>query len=103
MTEQSRLITKEEWDEFQGLKEVANSYAGKPINYDIACETVNKLLDDIKMLKTKLNLAVKAMNAAGNYLACMDDLSELTGECNEQMALNELTKALDKIKEIKND
>lgn len=59
--------------------------------------------DECKLLKTKLNLAIKAMNAAGNYLACMDDLSELTGECNEQMALNELTKALDKIKEIKND
>ena len=49
-------------------------------------------------LEKKLEIAIKAMNSAGNCLTCMDDLSELTGECNEQMALNTLTEALVKIK-----
>jgi|GEM_PF-4541062 hypothetical protein len=53
-------------------------------------------------LEKKLEIAVKAINSAAEYLACMDDLSDLNnGKCNEQMALETLNKALAKIKEIK--
>ncbi len=43
-----------ELDEF---KRTFTSYVGKPIDYDIACETVNKLLDDKEQLKKELESA----------------------------------------------
>lgn len=49
-----------DYDELQQLKEyerIVTSYAGKPINYDIACETVNKLLDEKEQLKKELESA----------------------------------------------
>lgn len=49
-----------DYDELQQLKEyerIVTSYAGKPINYDIACETVNKLLDEKEQLKKELKSA----------------------------------------------
>lgn len=53
-------------------------------------------------LDKKLDIAVKAINSAAEYLACMEDLSDLNnGKCNEQMALEALNEALEKIKEIK--
>lgn len=48
------------YDELQQLKEyerIVTSYAGKPINYGIACETVNKLLDEKEQLKKELESA----------------------------------------------
>lgn len=35
--------------------DTVTSYVGKPIDYDIACEIVNKLLDDKKHLKKELD------------------------------------------------
>lgn len=52
-------------------------------------------------LEKKLAIAIEGINSAAAFLACMDDLSEISGTCNEQAALNELNKALDKIKESK--
>lgn len=49
-----------DYEELQQLKEyerIVTSYAGKPINYDIACETVNKLLDEKEQLKKELKSA----------------------------------------------
>lgn len=49
-----------DYDELQQLKEyerIVTSYAGKSINYDIACETVNKLLDEKEQLKKELKSA----------------------------------------------
>ena len=55
----------------------------------------------ISELQSKLDIAVKAINSAATYLTCMDDLSELNnGKCNEQMALEELNKAIEQIKEL---
>lgn len=45
---------QEELDEF---KRTVTSYIGKPIDYDIACETVNKLLDNKEQLKKELESA----------------------------------------------
>lgn len=43
-----------ELDEF---KRTVTSYVDKPIDYDIACETVNKLLDNKEQLKKELESA----------------------------------------------
>lgn len=40
--------------ELAEFKRTITSYVGKPIDYDIACETVNKLLDDKEQLKKAL-------------------------------------------------
>ena len=40
--------------ELTEFKCAITSYVGKPIDYDIACETVNKLLDDKEKLKKEL-------------------------------------------------
>lgn len=41
--------------ELAEFKRSITSYIGKPIDYDIACETINKLLDDKKKLKKELS------------------------------------------------
>ena len=50
-------------------------------------------------LEKKLATAVDAINMAAAFLTCMDDLSETTGVCNEQAALDALNKALEDMKE----
>lgn len=50
-------------------------------------------------LEKKLAIAVEGINSAAALLTCMDDLSEITGTSNEQSALNELNKTLEKMKE----
>lgn len=78
---------------------------------DFICPHCQQIIDDGSdgftsdreiELEKKLEIAVQAINSAAEYLACMDDLSDLNnGKCNEQMALETLNKALAKIKEIK--
>lgn len=51
------------------------------------------------LLKKKLAIAVEGINSAAAFLTCMDDLSEITGVCNEQAALDALNKALEDMKE----
>lgn len=62
--EVSRILATCEYDEYKAMQEEltefkrsVTSYIGKPIDYDIACETVNKLLDDKKKLKKELKSA----------------------------------------------
>ncbi len=55
---------------------IVKSYYGKPIDYDIACETVNKLLDEKKFLKEEIS-AYKRLTA---------QLEELLKECREEIA-----------------
>lgn len=43
--------TFEEWKQLKEYEQIVTSYNMKPIDYDIACETVNKLLDERKALK----------------------------------------------------
>lgn len=63
--------------------------------------TIDELKAENKALQEKLEIAVKAINSTAEYLACMDDLSDLNnGKCNEQTAFEELNKALEKIEEI---
>lgn len=62
--EVSRILATCEYDEYKAMQEEltefkrsVTSYIGKPIDYDIACETVNKLLDDKEQLKKELESA----------------------------------------------
>lgn len=70
-------------------KEVYNSILNN--NTKLFIETAN--------LRKKLATAVDAINMAAAFLTCMDDLSETTGVCNEQAALDALNKALEDMKE----
>lgn len=40
-------------EELTEFKRSATSYIGKPIDYDIACKTINKLLDDKQKIKAE--------------------------------------------------
>ena len=44
----------EEWQQLKEYKRIVTSYNMKPIDYDIACETVNKLLEQVVKLKELL-------------------------------------------------
>lgn len=46
-----RVPSYEEWQQLKEYERIVTSYNMKPIDYDIACETVNKLLDEKKALK----------------------------------------------------
>lgn len=62
------------FEEYQQLKEyerIVTSYNMKPIDYDIACETVNKLLDERKVLKEE-NSQLKEL-----LEWCRDELFEI--------------------------
>jgi hypothetical protein len=47
---------------------------------------------------TKLDDAKRTLTSALQWLACPDDISELTGKCNEQKAFDEIRECLDRIK-----
>lgn len=55
----------------------------------------------MRKLRQQLDIAIKGINSATGFLTCMEDLSEVSGKCNEQMALEELNKAIKQIEELK--
>ena len=75
----------EENKQLKEYERIVTSYNMKPIDYDIACETVNKLLDDNKRLKHDVgNLGYKIKNQRheiDNRLKEIDRLKELLKEC----------------------
>ena len=73
-----------ELDEF---KRTFTSYVGKPIDYDVACETVNKLLDDKKQLKKELESARWYQTVQNEDIG---NLRRLLGECLAHLSLGEL-------------
>ena len=82
-----REYIKDTTNENARLKEyerIVTSYNMKPIDYDIACETVNKLLDDNKRLKHDVgNLGYKIKNQRheiDNRLKEIEKLKELLKE-----------------------
>lgn len=74
-------------EELTEFKSSVTSYIGKPIDYDIACETVNKLLDDKEQLK-------KELESARWYQTIQNkDISKLRGllkECLAHLSLGEI-------------
>lgn len=88
-----REYIKDITNENAQLKEyerTVTSYNMKPIDYDIACETVNKLLDDNKRLKHDVgNLGYKIKNQRheiDNRLKEIEKLKDLLKECREEIA-----------------
>jgi len=87
-----REYIKDTTNENSRLKEyerIVTSYNMKPIDYDIACETVIKLLDDNKRLKHDVgNLGYKIKNQRheiDNRLKEIWRLKELLKECKEPL------------------
>lgn len=67
--------------------------------YNSILNNNTKLFAETASLRKKLSAAVKGINSAAAFLTCPDDLSETTGVCNEQAALDALNKALEDMKE----
>lgn len=55
---------------------------------------VESLEDQNNQLKAENDKLREAINSALNLMACTDDLSELTGKCNDQAAFDVLREAL---------
>jgi chromosome segregation ATPase len=55
---------------------------------------VESLEDQNNQLKAENDKLREAINSALNFMACPDDLSELTGKCNDQAAFDVLREAL---------
>lgn len=54
-----------------------------------------ELRDQLEAERVKVKKLKTAISSALNYLACPDDLTELNGKCNEQMAFDVLREAID--------
>lgn len=68
------------FEEYQQLKEyerIVTSYNMKPIDYDIACETVNKLLDKKKVLKEENAQLKELLRECGNSLEEQSNVRKL--------------------------
>lgn len=53
----------------------------------------------IEEQQAEINRLREAINSALNFMACPDDLSELTGKCNDQAAFDVLREALNNERE----
>lgn len=85
------LATVPSYQELQDLKKyekTINSYNGMPIDYTIACETVNKLLDEKDVLKKKIHILTESQMKLENTI----------GEVGEENA--RLKKLLKEVKEF---
>lgn len=91
------------YDELQQLKEyerIVTSYTEKPINYDIACETVNKLLDEKEQLKKELESARWYQTVQNEDIAKLRALlKECLPEVKSQLRSVEFTKMISQSKE----
>ena len=81
----------EEWQELKEYKRIVTSYNMKPIDYDIACETVNKLLDEKEKLRNELGLLKESIGKdcgthyTNLFLQENKQLKELLKECREEI------------------
>lgn len=105
------------YDHFVELKKKAEKYERIKVNGNYPDKIsklksrIKKLLEKIEELESdslapkkgeenvaeqqaEINRLRKAINSALNFMACPDDLSELTGKCNDQAAFDELREAL---------
>jgi len=90
----SEVLDRCDYKELKKLKKERNALAMG--SFPLMIEAAKKM----DLLRQQLDIAIKSINSAAGYLACMDDLSEVSGKCNEQMALEELNKAIEQIKEL---
>lgn len=89
-TQELELELRRENTKLKEYERIVTSYNMKPIDYEIACETVNKLLDDNKRLKHDVgNLGYKIKNQRheiDNRLKEIEKLKELLTLCYEHLA-----------------
>lgn len=85
----AKILAPCNYDEYKAMQEEltefkrsVTSYVGKPIDYDIACETVNKLLDDKEQLKKELESARWYQTILNEDIA---KLRALLKECGEHI------------------
>ena len=69
-------------------KEIVDGLSGVIESQKQTADALFKKLDDAK----------RTLTSALQWLACPDDISELTGKCNEQNAFDEIRECLDRIK-----
>lgn len=62
----------------------------KELNYAI----ISELRDQLEAKEQMIKNYKKAINSALNYMACPDDLTEINGKCNDQMAFDILREVL---------
>ena len=53
-----------------------------------------ELRDQLEAKEQMIKNYKKAISSALNYMACPDDLTEINGKCNDQMAFDILRKVL---------
>ena len=67
--------------------------------YELFQPATDEELADLGLVrKEKIDDAKRTLTSALQWLACPDDISELTGKCNEQNAFYEIRECLDRIK-----
>ncbi len=79
----AEVPTYDEWKQLKKYERIVKSYYGKPIDYDIACETVNKLLDEKNFLKEEISgykrLTAQLKELLKSALSWLPDGSKLRG------------------------
>lgn len=60
------------------------------LNYAI----ISDLRDQLEAKEQMIKNYKKAISSALNYMACPDDLTEINGKCNDQMAFDILREVL---------
>ena len=74
----------DEWKDLKEYERIVASYFGKPIDYEIACDTVNKLLDEKKNLKEQ-NAQLKDV-----LKECKNEFKYLRKHCDSRWKNNPL-------------
>lgn len=64
--------------------------SNKELNYAI----ISELRDQLEAKEQMIKNYKKAISSALNYMACPDDLTEINGKCNDQMAFDILREVL---------
>lgn len=87
--EVEEILAPCDYGELQRLKAIAEK--GDTTSTDIIDCNIRK---ENMRLQAEINRLRKAINSALNFMACPDDLSGLTGKCNDQAAFDVLREAL---------
>lgn len=98
-----KLKIEEQQAEINRLREEKSEIEIELKNMEQTCygwqRLVESLEDQNNQLKAGNDKLREAINSALNFMACPDDLSELTGKCNDQAAFDVLREALNNERE----
>lgn len=98
-----KLKIEEQQAEINRLREEKSEIEIELKNTEQTCygwqRLVESLEDQNNQLKAGNDKLREAINSALNFMACPDDLSELTGKCNDQAAFDVLREALNNERE----